>query len=80
MAKEVAKSTTMLVTVRAVAHAFGQVDTLLDTAYIPSIENISLPLFRAHFCYIIHGGSSKLFIYVFHIDALTSMCDRSVMQ
>lgn len=67
-----------VVAVRAVAHAFGQVDTLLDTVYIPSIENISLPFFSAHFCYYTRG--SKLYTYVFHIDALTSMCDRSVMQ
>lgn len=41
----------IIAAVRAVAHAFGQVDTLLDTVYIPSIENISLPFFTAHFCY-----------------------------
>ena len=69
----------IIVAVRAVAHAFGQVDTLLDTAYIPSIENIS-PSFPRAFLLLFYSEVVRYIIYVFHIDALTSVCDRSVMQ
>lgn len=49
----------IIVAVRAVAHAFGQVDTLLDTAYIPSMENIS-PSFPRAFLLLYSDSGSKL--------------------